>query len=266
MASTVYLTTAAAPYTPATIRGSWDQTAGAIVRALNAETKAGGGAITSIGVAETNAAANFDVLLGRWVSGPLAAQTSGGTVDVVLGVVESNAAANLAFQVHVYVTQGDSDTPRGTLLSDYVETTAEEWPTTAAGRAFAAAQSISALAVSDGDRLVVEIEYVALNASASSFTGTLRYGTLLSDGISEANDLSAGGANVTTEAGFIGFNDTIAWSTTSVLRLTHVAAEASEDGPTAQARLTHLSAEAMEDGGSALSQLWLTPHGGSHDG
>ena len=84
----------------------------------------------SLARAEANTAAEYDVLLYRGVSGPLAAQTISGTVDVLLGV--GNRAptnADLHYHLHVYVTQGDSDTPRGTLLTDYREAAGvNEWP------------------------------------------------------------------------------------------------------------------------------------------
>lgn len=199
----VYLGNLAAPYTPATIRGAWDKTAGAVTQALM-RTRTGG-AITSIQIGETDAAANFDVLLYRGVSEALAAQTISGTLDVMLGVDESSASADFAYHLHLYVTQGDSDTPRGTLLSDYVEAVGQEWPTTAAGKALASAQALSSLAVQDGDRLVIEIGYVALNASATSFNGRLRYGD--ASGVL----LTAGDTTVTTHTGYLNFSATLTW-------------------------------------------------------
>jgi hypothetical protein len=156
--------------------------------------------------AETNASANFDVLLYRGVSGPLAAQTIGGNLDGVLGVLESNVAADFAWHLHVYVAQGDSDTPRATLITDYVETTSNEWPTTATFRALASAQALSA-SISAGDRLVVEIGYVALNASATSRTGTLNYGTQVA--FQNVADGVAGQTDVTLKAGFISFSQAL---------------------------------------------------------
>ena len=203
--TTLYLTANAAPYTPATLRGAWDQTAGAITRAFDTQ-KVAGGNLTTIGIAEVNAAANHDVLLGRWVSGPVAAQTFSGTLDCVLGVLASLAAADLAIHIHAYVTQGDSDTVRGTLLTNYVETVANEWPTTATGRAFAAAQALTGVIASAGDRIVIEVGYVALNAVATSYTGTMNYGTVVAATGLAADDLTAGSTAVTTLAGRFTFS------------------------------------------------------------
>lgn len=229
MATQFYLTAAPAPYSPATMRGAWDDTAGAITKALSSD-KAGGGAIASVARAETNAAANWDVLLYRGVSGPLAAQTIAGNVNVVIGALESSASADFAWHLHIYVTQGDSDTPRGTLLSDYVETTANEWPTTAAGLVLAADQALTSLAVTAGDRLVVEIGYVALNASATSFTGTLRYGTLDPTLLTPAPDLTNGSTSVTTQAGYVDFLSGVTESPVGTRESSIGAVVASQDG------------------------------------
>lgn len=205
----LYLTDHAAPYTPATIRGTWDDTAGAVTRALDPK-KAGNGAITSVARAETSATNPFRVLLYRGVSGPLAAQTIGSTLDILAGILEGSASADFNWQIHAYVTQGNSDTPRGTLLSNYTDGAGtNEWPTTATGKQLTAAQSVSSLAISDGDRLVVEIGYIARNAVTTSFTGTLRYGTLTTTG-AEAADLTNGSTSVTTQAGFLSFGASIA--------------------------------------------------------
>lgn len=204
----LYLTANAAPYTPATLRGAWDDTSGAVTMALDV-VKDAGGTITSVAKAEINASTTWDVLLYRGVSQPLAAQTISGTIQVLLGILESSATADFNWHVHVYVTQGDSDTPRGTLLTDYVEALGtNEWPTTATGKQLNAAQTLASLAITAGDRLVVEIGYIARNSVTTSFTGTLRYGTLTSTGLVAA-DLTNGSTAVTTLAGFLTFSNSI---------------------------------------------------------
>jgi hypothetical protein len=204
----LYLTTRTAPYTPATIRGAWDDTGGAVTNGLDSR-KEWGGVITSVARAETNATTEYDVLLYRGVSGPLAAQTISGNLDVVLGVRESSTSMDGHWHLHVYVTQGDSDTPRGTLLSDYREAGGtNEWPTTAQGWALNAAQALSSLAISAGDRLVVEIGFAARNSVTTSYTGTLWYGTQLDAGGPPVNDLTAAG-DETTLAGYLSFSSAI---------------------------------------------------------
>jgi hypothetical protein len=202
----LYLSNRTAPYTPGTLRGAWDDTAGAVTRTLEAEKLPGGGVHATVARAETNASANFEVLLYRGVSGPLAAQTITGTIDVLIGMQESSTSADFVWHIHVYVTQGDSDTPRGTLLTDFVDT-GNEFTTSTTGRALASAQALSSLAISAGDRLVVEIGYTALNAVTTSFTGTLRYGYLNSS-VDALPDVTLGGA-ATNTASFITFSNAI---------------------------------------------------------
>lgn len=204
MSTIFYLNNVAAPYTPATLRGAWDDTAGAVTKYLHTD-KIESGDITSVARAETNAAADYDVLLYRGVSAPLEAQTISGTLDVMIGVIENATGSDDVYHIHAYVTTGDSDTPRGTLLTDYAETTANEWGTTAStsGRALASAQTLSSVACSAGDRIVIEIGYRSKVASATSNTGTLRYG-----GDASTSDLTAGG-NATTLAAFVTFSGTI---------------------------------------------------------
>jgi hypothetical protein len=169
----LYLTNRAAPYTPATIRGAWDDTSAAVTNALDPR-KEGGGVITDVYQAETSTSNEYDVLLYRGVSGPLAAQTINCDVNCIIGARESSTSADLAFHVHIYVTQGDSDSVRATLLSDYIESSEWSVSTTADGRAFASAQAVNQ-AISDGDRLVLEIGYRALNTSSTSYTGYISY-------------------------------------------------------------------------------------------
>lgn len=177
MATKFYLTALTAAYTPATIRGAWSDSAGAVTRALDT-TKERGGATTTVARAETNASTTWGVLLYRGISGPLAAQTIGGTIDVRIVVNESNNDADMHWYVHAYVTTGDSDTPRGTILANYTEALGvNEWANSAAGKALNAAQALTGLAISAGDRLVVEIGYIARNSLTTSRTGTLAYGT-----------------------------------------------------------------------------------------
>jgi hypothetical protein len=206
--ATLYLTNATAGYVPPTWRGAWDDTAGAVTKAL-AALKSAGGTIATVNRAETTATSPYRVALYRGVSAPLAAQTLSGTLDAIVAVLESAAAADLCWCVHAYVTQGDSDTPRGTILNDYTETTSTEWPTTAAGRALAAAQTLASLAITAGDRLVVEIGYIARNSSTTSYTGTLSYGTIVSADLREADDMTAGGS-ATTAAARLAFSVAIA--------------------------------------------------------
>ena len=90
----LYLTNTTAPYTPATLRGVWDVTSGAVTKALSPLPNLGG-VTTYVSKAETSADTSYDALLYRGVSCPLAAQTINCNVNTVIGLRESNAAADL---------------------------------------------------------------------------------------------------------------------------------------------------------------------------
>jgi hypothetical protein len=224
MATRFYLHNVAAPYTPATIRGAWDATASAVTKALDT-AKRPTSAITYVSIAETSTTDEWDVLLGRFVSGPLKAATIGtGTVDVMLGVYQNSLSANDHYHLHIFVTAGDSDTVRGTLLSDYREAAGvNEWTNSlsANGKALNSAQALSSVAVSDGDRIVVEIGYTARNTSATSYNGRLYYGAG-SDG--QAGDLTASGDG-STFRGYIQFSEDLGGGPSTVGRVTQGAAE-----------------------------------------
>ena len=176
-----YMQNAAPDVTVATHRGVWDQTASVLQRKLS-RTKAG--AIASLGVAETSTTNNWDVLLLKMVSEPIAtSQTISGFLNWFAGAQESNAAQNANWHVHVYVTQGNTDTLRGTLYSDYSEAAGiNEWPTTAAGDGPVTPLRLTAVAALANDRIVIEAGYSARNTVATSYTGTLWYGgTLATD-------------------------------------------------------------------------------------
>ena len=181
-----YIQNAAAGYDPATERGAWDNTASHIVKKLS-KTKAG--SVDLVSVAEAVATSDYDVLLLKAVTDALPGDKAiSGTLSFCLAVVESSGNANDYYHVHVFVTQGDSDNVRGTLLSNNIS--ASEWPTTVAGLEVSglALSSVNALA---GDRVVIEIGYRASNTLTSSYTGTIVYGgtgaTDLTNGATDYN-------------------------------------------------------------------------------
>jgi hypothetical protein len=252
----LYLTNVAAPYTPATLRGTWNDTAGVITKALEPD-KTAGGVRTTVARAEANASNPYDVLLYRGVSGPLAAQTISGNLNCIIGVTESNASADDNWHIHVYVTQGDSDTPRGTLLSDYTESAGtNEWGTNAAtaGKALNAAQSLSSLAISDGDRLIVEIGYRARNAVTTSFIGTLYCGTISAIDSGVMADLATSG-DPTAGAGFLTFSNAITELGTINARATQSRALAIGDDSGMTARVQFSRALAIGDESSMTASV-----------
>ncbi|MGW1261190.1 hypothetical protein ACWD7Y_04415 [Streptomyces drozdowiczii] len=194
MTTRFWLTSSAAPYTPATKRGTWTDATSTVTGLLGRQ--AAGNSATSA-VAETSAATT-NVLQGRWVSAPArAAGTLSGTVAWITGRLQSNAAAAMVVRAHMYVTVGDSDTVRGTLLANYTGGTA--FPTSASGGG-TTGTAITPVSVQAGDRIVVEMGYQAQNTVATSYTGTLYYGA------TATTDLVSGSNQVTTNPGWVEFS------------------------------------------------------------
>jgi hypothetical protein len=207
-------------YTPATIRGAWDKTTGHIVCGMgSAKDLSGLVGPLSINSAETINTTDYDVLLLRCVSAPLAANCNfSGTLNVMMAVQESNTDADLAYYLHAFVTQGDTDNLRGTLLANYNDLNTNEWGTTALGKTLSAAASLSAVSALTGDRIVIEIGYRARNTLTSSRSGTIYYG-------GNGSDLVSGGA-ATSGVGYFDFSDTFTLADNPVLRVSQLAVEA----------------------------------------
>lgn len=200
MAQRFYLNDDAPGRSPAVAKGAWDD----ITNQPNIgglETTQSGVAAT-LGVAETSVTNNWDVLLATFVSpalgGNVAFKTTD-TVKAVLGVLESNAAANMFTHIHIWVSAGNTDTVRGTLLQDSIGST--EWGTTAAGLKTGLlnlANNVNALA---GDFIVVEVGYQAQNTVSTSFTGTLNFGAT-----TPTVDLTNGDTSVVAHPSWIEFS------------------------------------------------------------
>ena len=238
-------------YTPATIRGAWEKTTGHAICGMGAKDLSGLGGPLSIGSAETVSSADYDVLLLRCVSAPLAADHNfSGTLNLMMGVQESNAAADMAYYLHVFVTQGDTDNLRGTLLANYADPDTNEWGTTALGKALSAAATLTAVAALTGDRIVVEIGYRSRNTVTTSRTGTIWYG-------GSGSDLSSGGA-ADGGVGYFDFSDTFTLVDNPVLRVSQVAVEALRRPTEARLQVSQLAIETVRratSGNLRLTQL-----------
>ncbi|MCE7886601.1 MAG: hypothetical protein DYH13_03745 [Alphaproteobacteria bacterium PRO2] len=235
----LYISGTSAGYTPATIRGAWDKTADHLVRGLHSvQDSALVGGPFSIVSAETSATTDYENLLIRAVSAPLAADhTFGGTLDVVLGVQESGTDADMAFYLHAFVTQGNTDSLRGTLLANYADPNTNEWGTTALGKVLSAAQSLSAVSALQGDRIVVEIGYRARNTTSSSRTGTLWYG-------GNGSDL-ANGSTPINGIGYLNFSDSFTLVDNPVLRVSQFVLESVRRPSQPNALITQMPVEVL---------------------
>lgn len=197
MTTTTRLYTANAEpwYTPATVRGTWDSTNGSgNVGQLGAK---GGAAATCI--AWKDGGGTWTLLVSRWVSEPLTNDysfTASDTIEWLLGVkISSVFNAASTWDVFAYVTTGDSDTPRGTILTNTVGT--DGITETATGRGDGARNLTATVAALKGDRVVVEIGVRKTGTATGTRTWTQNYGN------TGATDLSSGSTDVTTKPGWI---------------------------------------------------------------
>lgn len=213
--SKLYLTAGQPPAVaaPATIRGTWNDTTTAATATNRLEPgKEWGGNIAAFPCAEV-AAAETHVLLYRGVSGPLAAQTISGTLQPFVGVLTSAAGSSFYWHVHAFITQGDTDLVRGTVLPDYVENApSPEWRNNDwIGAGFVTPQAMTPVATVAGDRLVVEVGYVSRNTNPATYTGWVLGGTINPDlpgAFQMCPDMTHGGftADVTRKASYLAFS------------------------------------------------------------
>lgn len=173
----LYLSDTAAGFTPTNYRGAWDDTGDAITKKfLPSKSEAAGNPLTVTGNHDT-AATDRDILIYRGVSDPIAAQTVSGNFRGVLNCLGGSFADHdMKHHVHVYVTVGDSDTVRGTLLTDYCDTA--DWPVPAGqGGWEIPQQSLSSVAAQSGDRIVIEFGARTSQGAVPTFDyfGQLRY-------------------------------------------------------------------------------------------
>jgi hypothetical protein len=148
-----YLTSQSPGFSPSALRGAWDINHATFWFAL-ATTQ--GGSSFNLN-ASPSAGPGYDGCLWRGVSSGLAAGVISGTVNFAYVAKELSASANDVFHVHLYVTAGDSDTVRGTLLADAIDT--NELPTTSQAWSPAAPIAVTPVTVQAGDRLVLELGY-----------------------------------------------------------------------------------------------------------
>lgn len=193
-----YFQNAAAPYDPATERGAWDATAGYTGIKLGT-TKAG--AATSASQSDSVNTANYDMLVLKAVGDAFASDgTISGNINWCLGVAESVSSMDAVYHVHIFVTVGDSDTVRGTVLTDSIQGT--EWAlTTLTGKAISSVAA-STVNFQAGDRIVVEMGVRDQGNVVTLAAGTIEYGG------TGGTDLTDGSTDVTNRPGWIEFDIT----------------------------------------------------------
>lgn len=189
-----YITRTTPDYTPTTYRGTWD--AGASQSFVMAPTMSG--TVTNEQSINMPAVADYDYRRMRLVSEPLGGGVVfSGTVSGVIGMTESNADLNAKMHLHIFVTQGATDSLRGTILEDYIDAEELSASSASAGQAFSA--TMSEVTAYEGDLIVVEI---GMRGSAAT---TGYYFTIYTGGTS--TEMVNGGAY--TQTGWIEFPCTL---------------------------------------------------------
>lgn len=182
-------------------------------------TKVNGGSITFSPLGETNDLPNWDVGIRHWVTDPLDVnQTITGTLDWVLGTFRTDAASEVRWMVHVYVMAGDdTQAVRGTCFSGEVAPDAA-LSVVATFRGPTAAISLTSVNALAGDRIGVVVGYRFVNADPTdgitvfNTTARLYFGTSHTAQTVVGADATLGGTNVTTQAGWIEFSQTLTFA------------------------------------------------------
>lgn len=204
----LYLTASAAPIT-VTNKGSWNESnVPAVGERKLSPTKVGGGLIAQYGYTENVATTPLACMIYRGVSDPLRAQTVDGNIDVAVRSWVGAATADMSWRLHLWVTVGDTDVVRGTLINQYAEAVGEEWTTTQIVRNLAAPQAMTSLGIQDGDRLVAEVGVVAYNALSSALSAAVNVGTLKVSDSSILPDAVDGQTSI-DQAPFLSFSGSI---------------------------------------------------------
>jgi hypothetical protein len=190
-----HLANAQAGYTGATPKAAWDSTTGAVLDRRLSHTGPAGASATAT-VNDSIATNLWDMLGMVFISDPMTAGGALGGLAYVLnyGASEAAAGANCVTYTHLWVTTGDTNVARGTLIANRIGST--EFPTTASGRNVAANFDAGVTAQA-GDRLVLEIGTEFQNTATTSWNAVFYYGA------TGATNLASGSTAVTTNPGVI---------------------------------------------------------------
>lgn len=184
----------------------------------------------------TNRQGNYDELIGRFVTKPLAAQTINGTINIAQqitvrwlssGGLTSDTSAR--WKLHVYITVGQTGVVRHVLLDNFIDTvdinkTATVlWVQLAAG-----AQALTAGDAEEGDTIIVELGIRIVSSPTpvptyppteyTRITMSSAFGTTLA-GNNTSNCVGAQdptiGSSTTSRTAYIDFSDTITFAAAS---------------------------------------------------
>ncbi len=130
------------------------------------------------------------VLLRQYVSDPLAAQTVAGTVKAIARASESSELLDASASLEIHFVSNDGLTERGTAFSSGGGGRSQnEFARALTNRKFpigwsGAGVSIATVVIQSGDRLVVELGYTTLDATAAS-SASLEFGDAAAQDLAE---------------------------------------------------------------------------------
>lgn len=162
---------------------------------------------------ETSPVSGYTALLGLFESWPLPAQVISGLMDVSLHVYASyGAPTGFRYRVYVWVSVGSTNVVRGVLL-DYTDPNGYTWPNSARWWPLRASVTLTPVVVQTGDRVIVEVGYVAHNTDVTSYTGTMDVcaSTSLADSVPNQGGSTAAGSSIFSN-GYIDFLSGIVYS------------------------------------------------------
>lgn len=173
-----YLSNATAPYDPpltavSDAGGTWDQAATGITKLSQIQE----GTLVNSTLAVGFTTADWDKLHRRFITDPITDPgTILGTARWAIKYYEDNADLNAYPHVHVWVTQGDSNSKRGHLITDHIGTT-ELGTSTSPPTIDSGNLTVNPVDVVAGDRIVVEFGYRASSTQTTYLAGFRRGGT-----------------------------------------------------------------------------------------
>ena len=181
MATRFYLpSSGTAPSITPAFDSAWEDTSIAV--RLPVTTYKKNTALTTIAFDDANAA-NKDVLFRQYISPPLLAQTiAAQTIKFQIRASEPDSGNNLFTVIGIRVVSNNGTSVIGTILSVTRDAT-EIVLTTLTNRLFSATSS--SLAVSEGDRLVIEIGLAGDPGNGKSHDGSIRIGDAAGSDLAE---------------------------------------------------------------------------------
>ena len=163
-----------------TYKGGWDKTSQCVDKALETGKVDTTSSNSTSGIPAT---ANYKSLIARFISPALSTSASiGTTYSQMLGISEYSSNTHLCPRTHAYVTVGDSDTVRGTIVNAWTDS--NEAPVSGGGTL--ESPTCAAVSAQAGDHIVIEVGG-QFNETGGTGLGYLHFGG------TGSNDLAASG-------------------------------------------------------------------------